>query len=491
MTEPEFGPAPTGRERRGRSWGVFGGAVVFLLVLAACGEAVGEATRAGAPPPAAASDTLTAGVGTPLPGRVALPPVLPPPPPPRVIPEPPPLTGESPGAALETTELPAPVFHRPEHIRGIYLNAWVSGSRARREELIELARRTEVNTFVIDVKDESGYLSYGTRVGLAREIGADRERRIRGIRELLHRLNEEGIYPVARIVIFKDPLLAVTRPDLAVRHRDGKPWVDGKGDLWVNPWAQEVWDYHIELAREAVELGFPEIQWDYIRFPDRPSEEMAQAVFPGSEGRPRTAAVRGFLQRARAELADLEVPLTADVFGLVTTYRNDVGIGQLWEEVIDVTDAVLPMVYPSHYWRGSYGYDEPNDRPYEVVAAALRDAVRRTAGIEGAGRIIPWLQNFTLGPPHYGAPEVRAQILATYDQGIKEWILWNASGRYTEAALEPVGGWPEGREPMIRIAGQVMDAEWRFLPLPAVDLTDDAVEASGRDVQGDQGPRGR
>jgi hypothetical protein len=429
------------------------GAILLVILLAGCGQAAGEA---------AGTDQAQA---TPLPDVVQLPPVLETAPV-REIPEPPPLAGPAPPAEMDVSDLPPPAFQRPEHIRGIYLNAWVSGSRARREELIELARRTEVNTFVIDVKDATGYLSYGTRVELAREIGADRERRIRGIRELLHRLHREDIYPIARIVIFKDPLLAVSRPDLAVQDQNGGPWIDGKGDLWVNPWAQEIWDYHIELAREAVELGFPEIQWDYIRFPDRPAEELSSAVFPGAEGRPRTAAVRAFLEYTREALSELGIPLTADVFGLATTLRRDVGIGQTWEDFVDTVDAVLPMIYPSHYWTGSYGFAEPNDRPYEIVAGAVRDAVRRTQGVEGAARIIPWLQNFTLGAPSYGAAEVRAQILATYDQGVYEWILWNASGRYTEEALEPVGGWPGGVEPPIRFGGVVVNPEWRFVPTP-------------------------
>jgi len=449
-------------------------ALALLAGLLGCGEAVGE--RA----------TVEVEEARAIPGIVIFPPIPEPPEPTRAIPTPPVLTGSPSVPELDRSELPAPVFERPEHIRGIYLNAWASGSRARREELIQLARRTEINTFVMDVKDESGYLSYGTRVALAREIGADRELRIRGVRELLHRLQEAGVYPVARIVVFKDPLLALTRPDLAVQHLDGAPWVDGKGDLWVNPWAEEVWDYHIELAREAVELGFPEIQWDYIRFPDRPAAEMANAVFPGSDGRPRTRAVRGFLQRARAELADLDVPLTADVFGLATTYRNDVGIGQVWEDVIDVADAVLPMVYPSHYWTGSFGYQVPNDRPYEVVAAALRDAVRRTEGVEGAGQIIPWLQSFTLGAPRYGAAEIRAQVLAAYDQGIYDWILWNASGRYPEEALEPVDGWPDGREPPIRFGGTIIDPAWRFVPLPT-GMETRAVGAA-QDSEGEPDP---
>jgi hypothetical protein len=361
---------------------------------------------------------------------------------------------------------PAPRFPRPETIRGIYLNAWVAGSASRLEGLIQLARRTEINTFVIDVKDDTGYLSHSTTIPMARTVGADRERRIRDLDALLDRMETEGIYPIARIVVFKDPLLARGLPRTAVQDRTGGPWVDGRGDVWVNPWNQEVWDYNARVAREVAETGFPEIQWDYIRFPDRPAREMAEAVFPGAEGRTRSAAVRDFLRWTREELADLEIPLTADVFGVTTTATHDVGIGQLWEEFIDVTDAALPMVYPSHYWEGSYGFTRPNAHPYEVVRRALSDAIRRTHPMEGAGRIIPWLQDFSLGDPRYGVPEVRAQILATYDTGLQEWILWNSAGRYTEGALEPVGGWPGGREPDIRHGSGIIPAANRPAPEP-------------------------
>ncbi len=358
--------------------------------------------------------------------------------------------------------LPRPTFVRPEAIRGIYLNAWAAGSANRSTALIELARATEINSFVIDVKDASGFVSYPTDVAMAGAIGADQELRIRDMRALLTRLSEEGIWPIARIVVFKDPILAAANPAMAVQDSTGAPWVDGKGHVWVNPWNERVWEYHIELAREAIEMGFPEIQWDYIRFPDRPASEMARAGFPGENGRPRTEAVRGFLVRARDELAPLGVSLTADVFGVSTSFTHDVGIGQIWESFIDVVDAALPMVYPSHYWEGSFGITHPNGHPYEVITNSIGHAIRRNEAIPGAGRIIPWLQDFTLGSPPYGIPEVRAQILAVEDLGLEEWILWNASSRYTEGALQPVGGWGPGEEPPIRWGGAVVPAENRL-----------------------------
>lgn len=177
------------------------------------------------------------------------------------------------------------------------------------------------------------------------------------------------------------------------------------------------------------------------------------------------------------------VTVTADVFGVTTSAARDVGIGQVWERFIDVVDVALPMVYPSHYWQGSFGIDEPNAFPYEVVRAALGDAVRRSEAVEGAGLTRPWLQDFSLGKPPYGAPEVRAQIQATYDAGIDEWILWNPGSRYTVEALEPAGGFQV--EPRIRVADRVVPVSerWELLEpqLPAVVAPEDGTAETAPD----------
>ena len=154
--------------------------------------------------------------------------------------------------------------------------------------------------------------------------------------------------------------------------------------------------------------------------------------------------------------------MTMDVFGATTSAESDVGIGQYWESFIGAIDVALPMVYPSHYWEGSFGVDDPNGHPYEIVRAALLSGLRRSEALEGAGSIRPWIQDFTLGAPRYEAPEVRAQIQAAYDVGIDEWVLWNPSSRYTEDALEPAGGYPWGVEPMVRVGGRVVPVSERF-----------------------------
>jgi hypothetical protein len=322
------------------------------------------------------------------------------------------------------------------------------------DELIELARRTEINAFVIDIKDASGYVSHRSRVPMAREVGATGELRIGDLPGLLERLSREGIWPIARIVIVKDPRVAEARPDLAVQDTAGGVWVDGKGIRWLNAYHPEVRAYHLELAREVAAMGFPEIQWDYVRFPDAPRHELERAVFPGAGEVSKSKAIREFLETSRAALREeYGAVVTADVFGVTTTAR-DVGIGQVWEDFIDVVDVALPMVYPSHYWSGSYGIETPNAYPYAVVRRALADARERSREVEGAGAVRPWLQAFTLGEPQYGPPEIRAQMEAAYDLGIREWILWNPSSRYDEAALEPVGGFES--EPRIRIVGRVV-----------------------------------
>jgi hypothetical protein len=324
---------------------------------------------------------------------------------------------------------------KPEAVRGIYVGSWPAGSARRLEALIQLAAETEVNAFVVDIKEALGEVSHRTRVPLARQVGADRNPAIGDMRALVARLTAEGIYPIARIVVFKDPLLAEARPEWAIRRTDGSLWADQRGVHWVDPYNRDVWDYNIELAREAVALGFSEIQWDYVRFPDVPGSYLREAVYPARDGRTMAAAIREFLIYSRERLDLPDVPQTADVFGVTTTARQDVGIGQVWEKLSDVTDVLLPMVYPSHYPRGTWGYPVPNAEPYAIVRRAMDGAVARSAAIENAAAIRPWLQAFTLGDPPYGPAEIRAQMEAVYDAGLTEWILWSPGVRYPRAAF--------------------------------------------------------
>ena len=327
----------------------------------------------------------------------------------------------------------------PDTLRGLYVNRWAALGR-KMNQLIDLSRKTEVNALVIDVKDDRGFVLYKSKVPLAVAIGADTNSAMshKKLRAILDTMAAHGIYPIARIVVAKDPLLAKARLPWAIKRKsDMQPWLDKNGQPWLDPHQREIWKYSADLAKEAYELGFSEVQFDYVRFPDE-KRLISESVYPLSNGRVRAQVVREQLQFLRSELKHLPMPVTIDVFGLTATDTTDMGIGQRWEMFIDQADVVLPMVYPSHFAPGTYKIGNPNANPYSTIDRAMQDVKRRTAGVANAAKIIPWYQDFTLGPPRYGAEQVRAQMRAGYENGFQSWILWNPGSRYTESALKPV-----------------------------------------------------
>ncbi len=306
-------------------------------------------------------------------------------------------------------------------------------------QLIELAKTTEVNALVIDVKDDRGFVLYKSRVPLAVQIGADTNRamshqRLRGI---LDSMTAHRVYPIARIVVAKDPLLASSKLEWAIKRKDNlEPWMDKNGKPWLDPHHREVWQYAADLAKEAYDLGFSEVQFDYVRFPDE-KRLVNEAVYPLANGRLRAQVIRDQIGFVRSTLKPTGMPVTIDVFGLTATDTTDMGIGQRWEMFADQADVVLPMVYPSHFAPGTYKLGSPNANPYATIDRAMKDIKRRSAKIPNVAKVVPWYQDFTLGPPHYYAEQVRAQKKAGYDNGFQSWILWNPGSRYTVAALDP------------------------------------------------------
>ncbi len=336
----------------------------------------------------------------------------------------------------------------PDSVRALYVNAWAAGSRSRMENLIRIADSTEINAFIIDIKESDTYLTHsGTQIPLALEIGADKRPATKWLPALVDTLIAHNIYPIARIVVFKDRMLAEKKPELAIRHANGSVWKDNKGGPWVNPYDKRVWDYNIAIAREALDMGFSELQWDYVRFPDVTNSARAVMRYPGSDSVSRADNIYNFIAYTKQQLAEYNVPVTADVFGLVTHLEGDVEIGQNWEKVITVSDAVLPMVYPSHYAAGLYGLAKPIASPYEVIRFSMADAVERTKWMKDSasatvGEIMPWLEAMSIRGAQYGAPALREQIQATYDAGLKSWALWNPGSKYAEFedALRPANG---------------------------------------------------
>ena len=332
---------------------------------------------------------------------------------------------------------PQPRVATPRVVRGLYVNRWAALGQ-RMWDLIDVAKGTEVNALVIDVKDDRGFVLYRSTVPLAREIGADTTRPMsyKRLRAVLDSMRTHGIYPIARIVVAKDPLLAERKLEWSIKRRSdpSQPWLDKNGKPWLDPHQRGVWQYAADLAKEAVNLGFSEVQFDYVRFPDE-KRLVREATFPLANGRVRAQVIREQLGFTRAALRGTGVPMTIDVFGLTATDTTDMGIGQQWEQFVDQADVVLPMVYPSHFAPGTYKLANPNAAPYATIDHALDDASRRSQGITNAAKVVPWYQDFTLGPPRYGAAEVKAQMRAGYDNGVKSWMLWNPGSRYSVDAL--------------------------------------------------------
>jgi len=312
-------------------------------------------------------------------------------------------------------------------VKGVYISAFGAG---KLQKLLHLADTTEINAFVCDVKDDSGYVTYDADVQFAKDNNLINSR-ISSVDNFIGTLREHNITPIARIVCFADNNLAKKRPDLAIQKKDGTgEWKDSKGHCYLNPYKEEVWDYLVQLAEDAARHGFREIQFDYVRFPS--DGDIANAAYPG-ENSTKDEAIKGFLAYAHSKLEPLGVWVSADVFGLTTRETGDMGIGQNLEKIADNVDIVCPMVYPSHYSANSYGLDDPNRYPYELVTGAMADAKKRLAGTGCKGR--PWLQDFSWNGFTYGVAEVKAQIKAAEAQGFDEWILWNPNLNYSEGAL--------------------------------------------------------
>ena len=350
-----------------------------------------------------------------------------------------PLLVRMPGFAKATVRpVPGPieVVLRPRVHRAAYLTYFGVGDRTIRNRVLDLAARTELNAVVIDVKGDRGWIVYRTEIPEALAAGAQGPATLRDFDALMADLKARGIYTIARIVTFKDNVLARHRPDWAVIDtRTGTPWIDNEKLAWVDPFREEVWDYNIAIAREAVRRGFDEVQFDYVRFPTDGRLGAARYARPNTR-QTRLPAVAGFLARARRELGAMGAFVAADVFGYTAFNENDTDIGQRIEELAPHVDYFSPMLYPSGYHRGIPGYRNPVEHPYQVVHESVR-LIRQRAG-HATVRVRPWLQDFrdyAFDRRPFGVAEIRAQIQGALDAGAAGWMLWNPRNEYTAAAL--------------------------------------------------------
>ncbi|HET7876090.1 MAG TPA: putative glycoside hydrolase [Methylomirabilota bacterium] len=330
------------------------------------------------------------------------------------------------------------VILAPKVVRAAYLTYYGVGDRAIRGRVLDLIGRTELNAVVIDVKGDRGLIPYRTQVAAALEAGAQGPVIIKDFDALLAGLRERGVYTIARIVAFKDNVLAQRRPDLAIIDtRTGKPWLDRENLAWVDPFREEVWDYLIAIAREAAEKGFDEIQFDYVRFPTDGRLAAARYSQPNGSAT-RLPAITAFLAKARRELGSTGVFLAADIFGYTAFNPNDTDIGQRIEELAPHLDYICPMVYPSGYHLGIPGYRNPVEHPYEIVRESVKLIRQRSQHASVVVR--PWLQDFrdyAFDRRPFGVREIRAQMKGAAESGAVGYMLWNPRNDYTAEALPP------------------------------------------------------
>ena len=338
-----------------------------------------------------------------------------------------------------------PVYERPApvKVRGIYVSGPAAGS-ARMDELIDLVDRTELNALVIDVKNDEGRVTYEMPSDQVEETGAALGY-IPDIDALVAKCREKHIYLIARIVAFRDPYLAERKPEWAVHAKDGSVFHDKNGLAWVNPYCREVWDYLVEIASQAGRAGFDEVQFDYIRF-STDVRESSVDYGPESESTDKIGIITEFTRYLYEKLAPQGLYVAADVFGTVIDSETDQKIvGQDYVQMAQSIDYICPMVYPSHYYNGSFGIAVPDADPYGTIHAAAAASVKQLSVLPEAqrARVRPWLQSFTASwvPGHisYGPEQIRAQIQGAYDAGYDEWILWNAAVSYQPGAFLPDG----------------------------------------------------
>nr|WP_245975442.1 putative glycoside hydrolase [Oceanobacillus chungangensis] len=333
-------------------------------------------------------------------------------------------------------------FEYPDAVRGIYVTGNSAGG-SRFESLVDLVDTTALNAMVIDVKEDHGNLTFKPEesspfADIAMNYISDPE-------SMMKTLEEKQIYPIARIVVFKDSVLAKERPELSFT-KDGEVWVNNRGEAFVNPFEKEVWGYNVEIAKLAAEMGFQEIQFDYVRFPEgfeNMDEELQYSEGEYSEvdlsnTKKRVEAVSDFVAYAREELMNYDVDVSVDIFGYAATVEETPGIGQNFSRIAENVDIISSMIYPSHWTTNYFGLENPDEEPYRLIKEYSKVENEVLGALETQPVSRPWLQDFEApwlysgATKQYGKEEVEAQIKALYESGIDEFLLWNAGNKYTE-----------------------------------------------------------
>ncbi len=319
----------------------------------------------------------------------------------------------------------------PKPLRAVYMSSWIAGTKEARAKMLERFEGTNINAIVLDVKDTSGKIVVKLdSPALAKYESFDS--RVPDIVEFVGELHQRGYYVIGHISVFQDNHLTKIRPDLAIKRLDSDQlWRDDKGMAWLDPSSKEVWDYAVAVAKEAYVAGYDELNFDYIRFPS--DGEISKMRFPYYDSKEKTKAdvIEEFFSYLHSQMRDIGAPTSANLFGMVTTSTDDLGIGQVLERATPYFDYICPMAYPSHYPANFHGIKKPALNPYTVVKISMDGGVKRlnAQGLP-AEKIRPWLQDFNLGVT-YTAGMIRSEIRAVNDSGLDSWMMWDSSNKYT------------------------------------------------------------
>jgi hypothetical protein len=342
-------------------------------------------------------------------------------------------TGASSTATVAVTATPAePAYPATAsvHVRAV---EWADP--VVHQQILDLIAAGRINAVQLDIKDEAGEIGYLSTIPFANTVGATRPHYdpVAAINEL-HGL---GVRVIGRVVCFLDPVAAKwawanARPDMIVLDAAGNPLANNYGTAaFTNVANPEIRRYQIDVANEAVALGFDEILYDYVR---RPEGDLTAMRLTGLETTPEVAVAR-FVADTSAALAPTGAHLGVSVFGIAATRPE--AIGQDISLLAPHVDYVAPMVYPSHWGPGEYGVADPLRQPADIVAASVADFHRLVAGSGAA--VVPWLQDFDANGVTYGTGEVAAQINAATASGATGYLLWNPASTYHTGALPPLG----------------------------------------------------
>ena len=325
------------------------------------------------------------------------------------------------------------VLLEPFVSKALYVSFWAAGSSKYMNRIFELVETTEINTVVVDVKNEFGSLSYKTDVPLAIKIGAHRERTIDNIDTFIKKLKEHGLYVIARVVVFKDDKLARANDEFALKDSNGTVWRNKEKLAWVDPFETKVHDYVAEIAADAASHGFDEINFDYVRFPLREGLSYQKELNQTN----RVRAISDFLKTANKKLLPYNIYTSVDTYGYVCWNKNDTNIGHTIKSLSDNADYIAPMLYPSGFGVGILGYTDPTDHPFEIINESINEGLCRANVLPA--RFRPWLQSFKdygFDRKFFRSKEVSEQIKGAEQASCSGWMLWNSASRFTSAGLQ-------------------------------------------------------